>query len=58
MDIKHFFEGVGGVGMEVGLEGANGILVKVVVLLDEGLVLLLDLDHLVIAELIVVELDF
>jgi hypothetical protein len=58
VDIKHFFEGVGGVGMEVGLEGANGILVKVVVLLDEGLVLLLDLDHLVIAELIVVELDF
>ena len=44
--------------MEIGLEGANGILVQVVVLLDEGLVLLLDLDHLVIAELIVVELDF
>ncbi len=43
--------------MEIRLKRTNGILVQVVILFDQRLVLLLDLDHLVVTELVVVELN-
>ena len=43
MHVEHFLEPVSGVGVEVGLEGALGLPVQIIVLLDKRLELVLDL---------------
>ena len=43
MHVEHFLEPISGVGVEVGLEGALGLPVQIIVLLDKRLELVLNL---------------
>jgi hypothetical protein len=57
VDIENLFQSVCCVGVKVRLECADGVLVEVIVLLDQGFVLLLDFYHFVFAEFVMVQLD-
>ncbi len=56
MNIEHLFQSISRVGVQIGLEGASGLTVQVVVLLDQRLELLLHMHQLIVRKLVVVEL--
>merc|ERR1719334_825222 len=58
VDVEDAFEGVGGVGGDVGLVSEKGAFVEKVVLLDEFLQLRLNVGDLVPAEFVLVERHF
>ena len=58
VDVEDAFEGMGGVGGDVGLVGEQGAFVEKVVLLDEFLQLRLNVGNLVPAEFVLVERHF
>jgi hypothetical protein len=58
MHVKHFFQPIGCIGVQIGFKRTQSLGMQVLIFFNKGLKLLLDVSQLIVGKLIMVQFNF